>query len=240
MPIKLRSLGDREFVAEYLTSVNCFPLQFLFRNDQGEYLINLDQNLDDLSPGEKIALMKPITDTLRQPKVLAEIARAIEAIFPSIPAAVVSYSLDGKFRMNLDVDEIYHIIQYTERELTKIMPQITKAAKINTDSIRQELKQALEREVLVDSQVQQELEREILADTEVQQELEEIVYQPKAEYAPLTGNEENMVKELLRLQGVLKKLISINEPDIMAGQITLTENGIVLIKQDLDSKGYPY
>jgi len=110
MEIKIRG---KIYKAEHLTSINNTALYHLLIDEEGKYIIDTNLDINSLSPEKQVLATEKLINKLKNPQILSEIAYSISAIFPSIPSDLVSYEVNGKFKMNLEIDELFAIIRQT-------------------------------------------------------------------------------------------------------------------------------
>lgn len=93
----------------------------MFVGSDGRFTLENISDYASLSDQTKAKLVQPLMQKLSDPDELAGVARAISAIFPSLPKNLVAYSKTD-FTMNLTLQELLSCAIAVGNELQSVNP----------------------------------------------------------------------------------------------------------------------
>jgi hypothetical protein len=123
------TIRDRSYPAEHLTDLNYLPLASLWVEDDGSFALSNVAGFESLTEQQKLRLTQPMMKRLCNPEVKASVAQSLSAVFPQIPADLVSYD-KGIFTLNLTLKEVLEIAIACGNELQRLQQPVAEVDEV--------------------------------------------------------------------------------------------------------------
>jgi hypothetical protein len=123
------NIRDRSYTAEHLTDLNYLPLASLWVEDDGSFALSNVTGFESLTEQQKLKLTQPMMKRLCNPEVKASVAQSLSAVFPQVPADLVSYD-KGSFTLNLTLKEVLEIAIACGNELQRLQQPVVEVDEI--------------------------------------------------------------------------------------------------------------